>query len=388
MAINIDTVYQRVLAIANKEQRGYITPQEFNLFANQAQIEIFEQYFYDINQFGRLHGNDTEYSDMLNILNEKISVFQRNQTASITNTQQGGYLATFGNTLVTNGTFNDDISNWTAGVVASDNGGTQVYDATTQSIKLIGNSANNTFKSSQSITTTIGGLYRVKASINAANLNSSGSNGSGTARVTFGGQLSIAVNPGSSSTVTFFHLAQAASTDLKLVLNGNGDTADSVLFDNVEVKLVSSVKLNLNSDIYRLGTVLYSNSNGEFVEVDKVLPNEMIYINSSPLTKPSLSSPAYVLEGNSISVYPSSIANGEISYNYIAKPKQCNWAYNVVNEQALYDSTNAINFELHESETVTIVNKILELAGISMQKQDIQATAVNRDNKEVQQEKS
>ena len=43
----IDDVYQKVLAIANKEQRGYITPQEFNLFANQAQMEIFEQYFYD-----------------------------------------------------------------------------------------------------------------------------------------------------------------------------------------------------------------------------------------------------------------------------------------------------------------------------------------------------
>ena len=47
MAISVDTVYQRVLAIANKEQRGYITPQEFNLLANQAQIEIFESYFYD-----------------------------------------------------------------------------------------------------------------------------------------------------------------------------------------------------------------------------------------------------------------------------------------------------------------------------------------------------
>ena len=44
--INIDTVYQRVLAIANKEQRGYITPQEFNLLANQAQMQIFESYFY------------------------------------------------------------------------------------------------------------------------------------------------------------------------------------------------------------------------------------------------------------------------------------------------------------------------------------------------------
>ena len=50
MAVTIDTVYQRVLALANKEQRGYITPQEFNLLANQAQISIFEQYFYDKNQ--------------------------------------------------------------------------------------------------------------------------------------------------------------------------------------------------------------------------------------------------------------------------------------------------------------------------------------------------
>ena len=40
MPVSIDTVYQRVLALANKEQRGYITPQEFNLFANQVQIKI------------------------------------------------------------------------------------------------------------------------------------------------------------------------------------------------------------------------------------------------------------------------------------------------------------------------------------------------------------
>ena len=73
--ISIDNVYQKVLAFANKEQRGYITPQEFNILANQAQMDLFEQYFYDINQFSRIHGNDTEYSDMLNILEEKISFF-------------------------------------------------------------------------------------------------------------------------------------------------------------------------------------------------------------------------------------------------------------------------------------------------------------------------
>ena len=77
MAVNTDTVYQRVLALANKEQRGYITPQEFNLFANQAQMDTFEQYFYDVNQYGRGPGNNTEYSDMLDILDEKISLFKK-----------------------------------------------------------------------------------------------------------------------------------------------------------------------------------------------------------------------------------------------------------------------------------------------------------------------
>ena len=83
--VSIDTVYQRVLALANKEQRGYITPQEFNLFANQAQMDIFEQYFYDTNQFGRLPGNDTEYSDMLNYLEEKTHFFEKERSVNINN---------------------------------------------------------------------------------------------------------------------------------------------------------------------------------------------------------------------------------------------------------------------------------------------------------------
>ena len=45
--INIDTVYQKVLTIANKEQRGYITPQEFNLLAQKAQLDIYSSYFHE-----------------------------------------------------------------------------------------------------------------------------------------------------------------------------------------------------------------------------------------------------------------------------------------------------------------------------------------------------
>ena len=83
MAVSVDTVYQRVLAILNKEQRGYLTPEEYNLFANQAQMDIFEQYFYDINQFDRMHGNSTEYSDMIDLLNKKIGIFEK--TANLGN---------------------------------------------------------------------------------------------------------------------------------------------------------------------------------------------------------------------------------------------------------------------------------------------------------------
>ena len=75
--VNIDDVYQRVLALANKEQRGYITPQDFNLFANQAQMEIFEQYFYDVNMARKGQGNDTVYADVDDMLEAKLQIFER-----------------------------------------------------------------------------------------------------------------------------------------------------------------------------------------------------------------------------------------------------------------------------------------------------------------------
>ena len=84
MAISIDTVYQRVQAILNKENRGYISPQEFNLFANQAQLEIFEQYFFDLNQYERLPKKDTEYSNLVKTINERISKFKTSATLTYT----------------------------------------------------------------------------------------------------------------------------------------------------------------------------------------------------------------------------------------------------------------------------------------------------------------
>jgi len=76
MAVSVDTVYRTVLLILNKEQRGYMTPDEFNKTAAQAQLEIFESYFDDLNQQLRIPDNDSEYSDRIKSLQEKISVFE------------------------------------------------------------------------------------------------------------------------------------------------------------------------------------------------------------------------------------------------------------------------------------------------------------------------
>ena len=76
MAISVDTVYKTVLLILNKEQRGYMTPDEFNKIGSQVQREIFEAYFEDLNQQLRIPQSDVEYSDRVAITDEKIAEFK------------------------------------------------------------------------------------------------------------------------------------------------------------------------------------------------------------------------------------------------------------------------------------------------------------------------
>ena len=82
MAVNVDIVYKTVLSILNKEQRGYITPSEFNKVATQVQLEIFNEYFNELSQQLRIPDNDSEYADHEKEIQEKISVFERDATCT------------------------------------------------------------------------------------------------------------------------------------------------------------------------------------------------------------------------------------------------------------------------------------------------------------------
>ena len=90
MAINVDTVYKTVLLILNNEQRGYMTPDEFNRIGSQVQRQIFEAYFEDLNQQLRIPQSDMEYSDRVAITDEKIAEFKTENDQTIAEKTIGG----------------------------------------------------------------------------------------------------------------------------------------------------------------------------------------------------------------------------------------------------------------------------------------------------------
>ena len=97
MAVNINTVYTTVLFILNKEQRGYVTPIEFNSISTQVQEEIFASYFPDGNQLNRFNQNnqqnDTEFFNMFKGNAYKLYPFEQDTAFALDIPTQSFYYA-------------------------------------------------------------------------------------------------------------------------------------------------------------------------------------------------------------------------------------------------------------------------------------------------------
>jgi hypothetical protein len=81
----IQQVYEAVLAILNKNNYGYLTPADFNLYAQQAQLDLFEDVFYQYNnQINKenVRQQGTGYADIKKGLVEVIDMFS--VTAALT----------------------------------------------------------------------------------------------------------------------------------------------------------------------------------------------------------------------------------------------------------------------------------------------------------------
>ena len=76
----INTVRNTVLSVLNKNNYGYLSPSDFNLFSKQAQMDIFESYFYQYNyQINKENkrSSGTGYADITKGLEEVIDEFSK-----------------------------------------------------------------------------------------------------------------------------------------------------------------------------------------------------------------------------------------------------------------------------------------------------------------------
>ena len=87
--VSIDSVYQKVLALANKEKRGYITPQEFNLMARKVQNEIFDSYFHDFVTVDMKPKNEKSWADATDLLQMKLHEFTYSENISMNGVTNG-----------------------------------------------------------------------------------------------------------------------------------------------------------------------------------------------------------------------------------------------------------------------------------------------------------
>ena len=302
MAINVDTVYRTVLLIVNKEQRGYLTPDEFNKTATQVQLEIFNEYFEDLNQQIRLPENDSEYANRNKNLQEKIAILHED-----------------GDCQYINGYFN---------VPSTSN-----------------------VSSSEAVT-------------------SVGSSTSYTLTVLTASQLASGL-----VTISFDGILQDDST-----WNINGNILILTTPPTAGTNILISV---YPYDFYKLGTVIYKGEK----EVQYVQPNELLELNLSPLTKPSLYWPVYTYKDFKIKVYPTTITgNNVISCTYLRKPLNPSWNFTIgSSSQYIYNPNTSVNFELHPIEQTNLITRILLYSGIVIKDpqiiqiaaQQVQAETIN-----------
>ena len=301
MAINVDTVYKTVLLILNKEQRGYLTPDEFNKTATQVQLEIFNEYFEGLNQQLRVPDNDSEYADRIKNIDGEMSVFK-----TIGNCEQA-----LGSNIA----------------ILPSSSGLSAYN--------------------ESITTAAGIQSYYFLTLTQAQLQN--------------GTVKVYIRVGGVDTLqspSFYSII--------------GQTLYLTSIPAAGIQLVITVNVN---DFYRLGTVIYNDE----IEVQRIQRNDLLYINKSPLTKPTLKYPVYLYEDSRLILYPTSIDTG-ISVSYVRKPKDVVWNFTATAPSYTYeyDKTSSTSFELSLTEQTNVITRVLLYSGVIVNDPEIVQVAAQQ----------
>ena len=91
----INSVRQSVLSVLNKNNYGYLSPADFNLFAKQAQLDIFESYFSQYNsQINKENARQsgTGLANLSQSIEESMDLFSMTRGLNLDATTAGQYL--------------------------------------------------------------------------------------------------------------------------------------------------------------------------------------------------------------------------------------------------------------------------------------------------------
>jgi hypothetical protein len=359
--INVDTVYKTVLLILNKEQRGYMTPDEFNKTATKVQLDIFEQYFESLNQQLRVSTSDVDYADRQRAIDEKLAPFKKE-----------GVCNKFEEELNLNQDFTT-TDHWTfqAGDSVSNN-----------AMNLNGDGSRGCL----SFVPVVGRTYTAKFEItNYSSGNIAVFDGAGGVRITdyldgTANDVPQEVTWTQTSTgnnyFNFYSsvgfVGQIKNISIKevnskfLLPRNRLSGEDTILY---EIGSANSTQ----SHFYKLGTVShFSDTTGVSTEIEIVSRSDFFNLQKSDLTMPSESSPICLYENGGLTVAPLSIQYGVLA-SFLVKPKDVVWGYDIggfgqfVHNPSGSNPGSLVktqNFELHPSEQSNVINRILFYSGV------------------------
>tara|TARA_R110002126_G_scaffold37255_3_gene112720 strand:- start:4814 stop:5791 length:978 start_codon:yes stop_codon:yes gene_type:complete len=318
----INEVRNTVLAIANKNNYGYISPADFNLYAQQAQMDMFEDYFYSYNSQivkENMRQSGTGYADISKGLLEVIDTFYVNTPLLNSATTQVGDIQTNLYTLPSDYYLINKMMVYTkelaAGVTTSTNGGAVAVNDTTADFIAAGVVAGDIVS-----TITGGVVYNTTISqvVSATNL---------------------------------------------------------LVFTTPGVQVWDAIGKTYN--IY---------SANDIVEAERVAQSKITMLNNSILTKPNISYPAYTQNALVAEAYPITINTiGQLTSQYVRYPLTPNWTYaSLLAGEPLFDPTNADyqDFELPLSDEPILIAKICQYVGLEIREADVLAFGKDQENAE------
>jgi hypothetical protein len=132
------------------------------------------------------------------------------------------------------------------------------------------------------------------------------------------------------------------------------------------------------ADWYHINVLTYNN-----IEVAKESRLNITRLLNSNLTAPSETYPVYAMgSSNSIAIVPNTIQSN-VSAIYVRYPVDPRWDYvNLTNGEPMYNAAGSVDFEVAEDDEPTLVNKILEKAGLSIREPEVYKTAQMNDNQQ------